>query len=243
MNHADEMATERHLASALPSSDESDQQLRALLENLERGGHRENPLEQDDHHFGITHGETSEREAIYHRPLPIENEKRRRGSFARYFVAILIGVAATLAWQSYGDAAKQVIATSAPELGWSPEAKQMIAGWVQQLGWTKPSIGAPVAQTAPETVVPKAPAVPSIDQAQVQQIARDLATLRQTVEQLAAGLDQVTRQIARLEAADVEILAKITPAPPPPRPIAAPARKPTPIPAPSSQAPIPPPHP
>jgi hypothetical protein len=248
MNHADEMATERHLASAAPSSDESDQRLRALLENLERGGHRENPLEQDDHHFGITHGETSEREAIYHRPLPIENEKRRRGSFARYFVAILIGVAATLAWQSYGDAAKHVIATSAPELGWSPEAKQMIAGWVQQLGWTKPSIGsekqaAPVPQTAPETVVPKAPAVPSIDPAQVQQIARDLATLRQTVEQLAAGLDQVTRQIARLEAADVEILAKITPAPPPPRPIAAPARKPTPIPAPSSQAPIPPPHP
>ena len=97
MNHADEMATERHLASAAPSSDESDQRLRALLENLERGGHRENPLEQDDHHFGITHGETSEREAIYHRPLPIENEKRRRGSFARYFVAILIGVAATLA--------------------------------------------------------------------------------------------------------------------------------------------------
>jgi hypothetical protein len=39
-----------------------------------------------------------------------------------------------LAWQSYSDAAKQVIATSAPELGWSPEAKQMIAGWVQQLG-------------------------------------------------------------------------------------------------------------
>ena len=243
MNHADEMATERHLASAAPGSVESDQRLRALLENLERVSHRENPVEQDDHHFGITHGETSEREAIYHRPLPIENEKRRRGSFARYFVAILIGVAATLAWQSYGDAAKQVIATSAPELGWSPEAKQMIAGWVQQLGWTKPSIGAPVAQTAPETVVPKAPAVPSIDQAQVQQIARDLATLRQTVEQLAAGLDQVTRQIARLEAADVEILAKIIPAPPPPRPIAAPARKPTPIPAPSSQAPIPPPHP
>src|SRR6516164_7449047 len=215
MNHADEMATERHLASAAPGSVESDQRLRALLENLERVSHRENAVEQDDHHFGITHGETSEPED-YHRPLPIENEKRRRGSFARYFVAILIGVAAALAWQSYGDA-----------------AKQMIASWVQQLGWTKPLTGsekqaAPVAQTAPETVVPKAPAVPSIDPAQVQQIAGDLATLQQTVEQLAAGLDQVTRQFARLEAADVEILAKITPAPPPPRPIAAPARKPTP---------------
>src|SRR5215470_13081309 len=65
---------------------------------------------------------------------------KRRGSrgFVRYLVAVLIGVAATLAWQSYGDAAKQVIATSAPELGWSPEVKQMIAKWMQQLGWTKP---------------------------------------------------------------------------------------------------------
>jgi len=162
--------------------------------------------------------------------------------FVRYLVAVLTGVAAALAWQSYGDGAKQVIATNAPELGWSPGTKQMIAGWVQQLGWTKPPIGsekqaAPVAQTAPETVVSKAPAVPSIDPAQVQQIARDLATLRQTVEQLAAGLDQVTRQIARLEAADVEILANITPAPPPPRSIAAAARKPAPVQPPSSRVP------
>ena len=239
MNPADEMAGKPDAAGF---GGEPDQQLRAILDNLGR------IAPQDDLHSGFTSRldeEASERKAIHDRLVAIESQTKRRGSrgFARFLLAICIGVAATLAWQSYGDAAKQVIATSAPELGWSPEAKQMIAGWVQQLGWTKPSIGAPVAQTAPETVVPKAPAVPSIDQAQVQQIARDLATLRQTVEQLAAGLDQVTRQIARLEAADVEILAKIIPAPPPPRTIAAPARKPTPIPAPSSQAPIPPPHP
>ena len=54
-------------------------------------------------------------------------------AFVRYLVAICIGIAGTLAWQSYGEATKQIIATTAPELGWSPEAKQMIASWVQQL--------------------------------------------------------------------------------------------------------------
>jgi hypothetical protein len=77
-------------------------------------------------------------------------------TFVRYLVAICIGIAGTLAWQSYGEATKQIIATTAPELGWSPEAKQMIANWVQQLGWTKSPAdsekqGAPVAQTAPTT--------------------------------------------------------------------------------------------
>jgi hypothetical protein len=43
-----------------------------------------------------------------------------------------------LAWRSYGEAAKQIIATKAPELGWSPNAKQIIAVWVQELGWNKP---------------------------------------------------------------------------------------------------------
>ena len=198
------------------------------------------PVERDDLRLGITsypHHEASERQANY--DLSIENKMTRRSSrgFARYLVAILIGVAATLAWQSFGDVAKQIIATSAPELGSSPEAKQMIANSIQRLGWSKPPVveskAAPVAQTAPAT--------PSIDAEQVRQMARDLATLRQTVEQLAAGLDHVTSEIGKLESADVEILAKIPPAPPPPRPIAAPARKPTPIAPPSSPTPITPP--
>src|SRR5262249_14096183 len=52
-----------------------------------------------------------------------------------------------------------------------------------------------------------------------------------------AFVGQVTREIGKLEAADVEILEKTTPATPPPRPIAAPAGKPTPIARPSSRAP------
>jgi hypothetical protein len=49
---------------------------------------------------------------------------------------------------------------------------------------------------------------------QVHRMAMDLTALRQTVEQLAASQDQMVREIARLKAADGEILAKVTPAPP-----------------------------
>src|SRR5215472_18196446 len=66
---------------------------------------------------------------------------RSSRGLARYVLAICIGVAATLAWQAYGQATKQTIATWAPDLGWSPEAKQVIANWVAQLGWTKPFAG------------------------------------------------------------------------------------------------------
>src|SRR5215813_4398606 len=52
-------------------------------------------------------------------------------AFARYLIAIFIGVAGTLAWQSYGGAAREAVAK------WSP-----------QLGWLAPP-AVPVAQTAP----------------------------------------------------------------------------------------------
>jgi hypothetical protein len=82
----------------------------------------------------------------------------------------------------------------------------MIASLVQQLGWTKPPAGsekqaAPVAQTPPENVAPKAPATVSLDPDQLQQITGSLTTLRQTVERLAVGQDQVLREIAKLQAA------------------------------------------
>src|SRR6516165_9767057 len=190
-------------------------------------------------------GETSDRV----RAMESRTKRRSSRGFARFLVAICIGVAGTLAWQSYGGATKQIIATSAPELGWSPEAKEMIARWVQQLGWTKPLPGpenaavrpavselpqaAPVAQTTPQMIAPKAPVAPSVDPEQVQQITQSLAALRQTVEQLAAGQDQIAREIKQVLAADMELLSKI---PAPPQPPAAPARKPIPAPPSSSRA-------
>src|SRR6185312_10351724 len=36
----------------------------------------------------------------------------------RFLIAVFIGVGGTLAWQSYGDVARQMAATRAPMLGW-----------------------------------------------------------------------------------------------------------------------------
>ena len=58
-------------------------------------------------------------------------KRRASRSFIRYLVAICVGVAGTLAWQSYGDEARQTIATTVPELGWNPEVRQMIASWTK----------------------------------------------------------------------------------------------------------------
>ena len=87
----------------------------------------------------------------------------------------------------------------------------MIASAIQQVGWTTPA--GPEA-TAPETVASKSPSVPSLDPAQVQQMVQSLATLRQTVEQMTAGQDELKRDIVQMHSALIDVLAK---APEPPR--------------------------
>jgi hypothetical protein len=230
--------TERQSAGAAAGSDEKlDQRLRAILENLQQVTKEDEPVERDDLRPSITpylDHEASERKAIYDRLVAIENAMKKQGSrrFGRYLVAILIGVAATLTWQSYGETAKQIIATRAPELGWSPEAKQMIATSIQWIGWTKPPAGP---EKQPPPVVQTAPTTPSLDPGQVQQ---NFAAMRGAVQELAAGQNQVAHEIAMLQSAVMEILEKM-PAPPP-QPPATPAHKPTSVP-PSSRAPIAPP--
>ena len=206
MNRGDEMAAnietgERQSAGGAAGSDEkSDQQIRTILENLGRVAH------QDDLHSGFTPRldlETLERKPN-DRLGAIENQTKKRSSrgFTRYLLAICIGVAATLAWQSYG---------------------------VEQLGWTKPPATPAVRSSATETqqvplaqfpVSPSVPVAPSIDPAEVHQIAMDLATLRQTVAQITASQDQLARKVDTLQAVNQQILAKM-PEPPPPLLVAA----------------------
>jgi hypothetical protein len=189
---------------------------------------------------------------------------RAARTFARFLLAACIGVAATLTWQSYGEAAKQMIASWAPQLGWllvthpspgpeiaatpapRPPAVQAAAADVA------PAQPAPLAQTAPDTVALTAPATPSAELVQQQVMARDLATVRQSVEQLTATQEQMARDIAardlasvrqsveqltasqeqmardlaKLQAAEQDIRRAMSAAPP--RPAAASARKPVP---------------
>jgi hypothetical protein len=122
----------------------------------------------------------------------IIEKKQRAGRHGRpvLMIAICVGIAAALAWQSYGDAIKQITAR-APELVWLPQAKQMIASWTP--GWTKPP--ASPKKIAPEAVAPKAPPAPSLDPAQV--TTQSLPVLRETMGQIAADQHQTSRGIAR----------------------------------------------
>jgi hypothetical protein len=52
--------------------------------------------------------------------------------------------------------------------------------------------------------VPKAPTAAPLDPAQVQQMAQSLAAVRETVQELAAGQDQMKREIVKTESALVD---------------------------------------
>jgi hypothetical protein len=143
--------------------------------------------------------------------------KRASRRLARFLIMFGIGVGATLAWQSYGDAARAMIANSSPQLGWfAPQT-------------------APIARTTPDVVAPAAPGTASAD---VQQLALGLASMRQSVDQLgaelAAGQRQVAGDIARLQVDEQEILQKLSATPP--RSAAVPARKPASVTAPPAPA-------
>src|SRR5215510_9867636 len=205
MNPADEMPAKIEAPESTSAPADFGQKLndRATLPNFDRASDQHRPVEdlhnlllRISHHLDY---ETSERSTIYYRLLAldaqtkrIENQTKRQAlrALARYLIAICVGVAGVLVWQSYGEATKQFVAMRAPELGWSPEAKQMIAGWIQQIGWTKPLADSEIAAvrsqspempqatnialTSPETSAPKAPVAPAIDPEQVQQITRNL---------------------------------------------------------------------
>src|SRR5262249_240870 len=44
--------------------------------------------------------------------------RRASRGLARFLIIFSIGIGATLAWQSYGDAARAMLANSSPQLGW-----------------------------------------------------------------------------------------------------------------------------
>jgi hypothetical protein len=118
-----------------------------------------------------------------------------------------------VAWQSYGDEIREMIASSYPQLGWlAPQSA--------------------FAETAPEKIAPNAP-VNTSDAPELRSILINVATLRQSVDQLAAQFlasqQQMASDIAKLRAAEQDIFDKISSAPPP-RPAVAPARKPAPVP-------------
>jgi hypothetical protein len=143
-------------------------------------------------------------------------------SLTRFSIAVLIGVGATLGWQS--DTAKEMLVAQAPVLA-----------WVLSVSTTKSPV---VAATSTDPMQQLAP------------LASNLDVVRRSVEQLAAKQEQMAQNIAALQAVEEDIRQKVSSTPPSPAPQAASIPQPNP-PQPraqpsavrSSSAPRPPPPP
>jgi hypothetical protein len=171
-----------------------------------------------------------------------------RGFLALLLVACLGG--AGVAWQAYGDTARALIATSAPEFVTSllpaqkpetsvqpaaPAAETEAADAAPAPAAVTPAISAQPAappQAAPDAAAPAAAAAPSPESAPLlQSMARDVASLTQQVEALKASVDQLKasqQQISRdaAKAADkaADKAAEPNPRPKPAKLAAAPPR-------------------
>ena len=155
-----------------------------------------------------------------HQPPPARRPSRSRRAMRAFFgflITVGIGVGGTLAWQAYGDEARHMMAAAYPE----------------RLGWIAPQAATTgvASQSAPAALASAAPTAPAVDQQQLNALSLNLAAVRRSVEQLAtqvaSGQQQLSREIARLQASEQDILNKI--AAPPPRPAPAPVRKPPPL--------------
>jgi hypothetical protein len=123
----------------------------------------------------------------------LSNGRRNQASLTLpgLVIAFCVGAAAMWAWQSYGDAAREMIASAFPELGWlAPQ-------------------GEPAAQNATNLIAAPAPAVPSVDQQQLNAISSDLEAVRQSVDRIApdiaASQEQMARNIDRIAAAHEQV--------------------------------------
>ena len=119
-----------------------------------------------------------------------------------FFIAVLIGIGSTLAWQSHGDAARDMVVARAPTLAWLLSVSAT-----------------------------KSPAVAAISPGPVQQLeplASNLDVVRRSVEQLAAKQEQMAQNIAALQAVDEDIRQKMSfpPASPPQQAAPIPQHKP-----------------
>ncbi len=132
---------------------------------------------------------------------PLTSERRSIGrrifrTLARFFIAVLIGVGATLAWQSHGDEAREMVRTRAPSLVWL----------------------LPVSTTKSPADDQGATAATSAELVQqLKPLTLDLAVVRHSLEQLAAKIEQLgvkqeqmVQNIATLQAVEQDITQKVS---------------------------------
>ena len=167
--------------------------------------------------------------------------RRMLRSIARFSIVVLIGVGATLAWQSYGDEAREMLSTQFPSLGWLSVSTTTLTLDGQHSAQNE----VPATAAVPQTAAPATAAATTPEFTQLEPMARDLAAMRRSLEQLAVKQEQMAQNIATVQALEQEIKKKMSS-----RPLAQPtsdqSRKPPKPPtnsSPTQSPPVPPPPP
>ena len=105
--------------------------------------------------------------------------RRVSRAFARYFIVFLFGIGLTLAWQSHGEEAMEMVRTAVPSLA-----------WLLPVSTAKPS---PDSQSSAAELVTSVELVE-----QLKPVALTLADLRRSVEQLSVKVEQLGVKVSQM---------------------------------------------
>jgi hypothetical protein len=221
----------------------------------ERLAHAYEQIAQADEQLARVTEQLSKLERTASRPSVLGRGRSRGGLPLRGLIGLVLAACifgAAFMSQSHGEAARLIVARWVPLLASTSSSTPRTSGLSAQpnpsgvpvaAAETIVSQATPSAQTAPPDVAPtSAPMSPEVAQL-LQTITRDLADVKQgieqlktnqaqvardnarAVEQLRAGQDQMARVIARVS----EQNERSATSAPPPRPVATATRKPTPV--------------
>jgi len=131
--------------------------------------------------------------------------RRVSRAFARYFIVFLFGIGLTLAWQSHGDEAMEMVRTEVPSLA-----------WLLPVSTTKPSPDSQASAAAPVT--------PDELVEQLKPLAFELANVQRSVKELSVNVEQLGVKVNQMSQSIVlQSVEKKSPPPPqsrvpPPKP-------------------------
>lgn len=134
-------------------------------------------------------------------PAAPSRVRRTLRAARRFCLAILIGVAITLIWQSYGEEVKVLIASRVPALA-------VFFSGTTNIAATKG--GASTKDTVSPQAAARTELASSLFVAGLNTVSQNLTDIQRTLDQLAAKQEVITQSIAALQPAENEIGGKLT---------------------------------
>ncbi len=165
--------SEEEWSSVASPMSNPDGQIKRLIENQPAKSSIDSPLSSSLEERQVPRDRPSIRIRTFRLPL--------------FSIAVLIGIAATLGWQSYGDAAKEIIVGKVPTL----------ASFLPVSTMKSPVLSA----TPPETAQ------------QLMPLTFGLEVMRRSVDQIAAKQEQISQNIAALQAVEEDVRQKVSSTP------------------------------